>query len=125
MDGLTHRGPDDRGCLIRGSVGLGVRRLSIIDVEGGRQPMSSEDGSVHLVYNGETYNHVELRRELESLGHRFRTHCDTEVVLVGYRHWGIRALAERLNGIYAFALWDETTRTGHLCRDRMGVKPLY
>lgn len=125
VDGLAHRGPDQRGCLIRGSVGLGVARLSIVDVEGGSQPMSSEDGALQLAYNGEVYNHGELRQELLSLGQRFRTRCDTEVVLLGYRQWGLRGLLERLDGIFAFALWDARSQTGHLCRDRLGVKPLH
>ena len=125
VDALAHRGPDDRGCVVLGPIGLGARRLSIVDVEGGRQPMATSDRLVHLVYNGEVYNHAELRRQLEGLGHRFRTRCDTEVVLLGYRQWGIRGLAERLNGIFAFAIWDAGTRVGHLCRDRLGVKPLY
>ncbi len=125
IDALTHRGPDDRGRMIDGSVGIGMRRLSIIDVEGGHQPMSSSDGSVTVVYNGECYNHEDLRRELEALGSRFRTRCDTEIVVHGFRQWGIRGLAERMNGIYAFCVWDGRERRAYLCRDRLGVKPLY
>ncbi len=125
VDALTHRGPDDRGCRVDGAVGLGMRRLSIIDVEGGHQPMSTSDGEIHVVYNGECYNHQDLRQQLQDQGHRFRTRCDTEVVLLGFRQWGIRGLCERLNGIYAFCIWDSRNRKAYLCRDRLGVKPLY
>jgi asparagine synthase (glutamine-hydrolysing) len=125
VDALAHRGPDDRGSLLLGSVALGARRLSIVDLAGGHQPMSSTDGQVHLVQNGEIYNHLALRDQLEARGHRFRTRCDTEVILHGYREWGARGIAERLNGIFAFAIWDATRRVGYLGRDRVGVKPLY
>jgi asparagine synthase (glutamine-hydrolysing) len=125
VDGLAHRGPDDRGSLILGPIGLAARRLSIIDLAAGRQPMSTADGLVHLVCNGEIYNHLELRAELQARGNRFRTSCDIETILLGYREWGIDGLVARLNGIFAFALWDAAARVGHLCRDRLGVKPLY
>lgn len=125
VDALAHRGPDDRGCHVAGPVGIGMRRLSIIDVQGGHQPMASDDGKLLVVYNGECYNHADLRRELEAIGFTFRTHCDTEVVLYGYRAWGIEELCRRLNGIYAFCVWDAGRRKAYLVRDRLGVKPLY
>jgi asparagine synthase (glutamine-hydrolysing) len=120
------RGPDDRGAWIQGPAGLGHRRLAIIDLPGGRQPMSTEVGghSVVIVYSGETYNYAELRSELASRGHRFTTESDTEVVLRGYVEWGA-AVAERLNGMYAFAIWDGRDSRLRLIRDRMGIKPLY
>ncbi|MEY9855640.1 asparagine synthase (glutamine-hydrolyzing) [Catenulispora sp. GAS73] len=120
------RGPDDRGTWIDGPAALGHRRLAIIDLPGGRQPMTAEVGgqSVVIVYSGETYNFTELRAELTSRGHRFTTDSDTEVVLRGYIEWG-SAVAERLNGMYAFAIWDGRDRKLRLIRDRMGIKPLY
>jgi len=125
------RGPDDRGTWIDGPAGLGHRRLAIIDLPGGRQPMTAEAGgdiaggqSIVIVYSGETYNYTELRAELASRGHRFSTESDTEVVLRGYIEWGA-AVAERLNGMYAFAIWDGRDRKLRLVRDRMGIKPLY
>jgi asparagine synthase (glutamine-hydrolysing) len=127
-DALAHRGPDGTGChYARGrSIGLGHRRLSIVDVAGGAQPMANEDARVWVVLNGELYNHLDLRRELEGLGHRFRTRADTEVLVHGWEAWG-PALLEWLNGIYAFGLLD--TRPEQpvlwLARDPAGVKPLY
>ncbi len=121
---LLHRGPDDSGSWTSGAIGLGHRRLSIIDLsEQGRNPMANEDGSVQLVFNGEIYNHVELRREIER-GHAFRSRTDTEVVVHGYEQFGLDFIA-RLNGMFAFALWDENQRRLVLARDRFGVKPLY
>ena len=126
VDALEHRGPDDRGTFIKDGRAIGMRRLSIIDIESGRQPMCNEDGSIYVVYNGEIYNHMELRRELLAHGHIFRTdHSDTEVLLHGYEQWGIEGLAKRLNGIYAFAILDIPADTIFLVRDRFGVKPLY
>ncbi len=119
---MALRGPDDEGLWIDPHVALGHRRLAVIDIEGGRQPMS--EGPVTLVYSGETYNFRELRRELESHGHRFRTRSDTEVVLRAYLQWGT-GMVDRLNGMYAFALWDRRTEELLLVRDRMGIKPLY
>ncbi|GAB3960958.1 asparagine synthase (glutamine-hydrolyzing) [Actinoallomurus acanthiterrae] len=119
---MAFRGPDDEGLWIEPHVALGHRRLAVIDIEGGTQPMSG--GPVTLVYSGETYNFRELRRELESHGHRFRTRSDTEVVLQAYLRWGTD-LVEHLNGMYAFALWDQRTEELLLVRDRMGIKPLY
>ncbi|HZM36660.1 MAG TPA: asparagine synthase (glutamine-hydrolyzing), partial [Burkholderiales bacterium] len=120
----VHRGPDDEGFHIDGACGLGMRRLSIIDLAGGHQPLTHEAGSLALVCNGEIYNFRELRRELEALGHRFRTGSDSEVVLHGYAQWGDDAV-QRLNGMYAFALWDGRRRRLLLARDRLGIKPLY
>ncbi|MET7514787.1 asparagine synthase (glutamine-hydrolyzing) [Streptomyces sp. NPDC005480] len=130
LDAMTQtmecRGPDDRGTWAEGPAALGHRRLAIIDLPGGRQPMTAETpgGSVALVYSGETYNYTELRRELTGQGHRFTTDSDTEVVLRGYLEWG-EALADRLNGMYAFAVWDGRENKLVMIRDRMGIKPFY
>ncbi|MFF3175749.1 asparagine synthase (glutamine-hydrolyzing) [Streptomyces sp. NPDC057900] len=130
LDAMTEtmscRGPDDRGSWINGPAALGHRRLAIIDLPGGRQPMTADtpQGTVALVYSGETYNFTELRRELAGRGHRFTTDSDTEVVLRGYLEWG-EAVAERLNGMYAFALWDGRLDKLVMIRDRMGIKPFY
>ncbi|MDT7603945.1 MAG: hypothetical protein QOF61_1942 [Acidobacteriota bacterium] len=123
-DAIRHRGPDDDGYFVAGAIGLGMRRLSIIDVAGGHQPMTNEDGSVHIVYNGEIYNHADYREELEARGHRYRTHCDTETILHLYEEHGA-ACVERLRGMFAFAIWDENKRELFVARDRLGVKPLY
>src|SRR5438128_3762371 len=123
-DVLHHRGPDGEGLWVEGSVGLGFRRLAIIDVEGGAQPMSNEDGSVWIVFNGEIYNHAALRPELEARGHRYRTRSDTETIIHLYEEEGERCV-ERLQGMFAFALWDRTRRQLLLARDRLGIKPLY
>jgi asparagine synthase (glutamine-hydrolysing) len=126
---LEHRGPDDEGFFVREAddgigVGLGFRRLSIIDLETGNQPIANEDGSVQVVLNGEIYNFRALRRELEARGHRFRTGADTEVIVHLYEEAGPRCV-EQLNGMFAFALWDERRRELVLARDRFGKKPLY
>ncbi|MZD07077.1 asparagine synthase (glutamine-hydrolyzing) [Streptomyces sp. SID5785] len=120
------RGPDDRGTWIDGPAALGHRRLAIIDLPGGRQPMTvhTPSGTVALVYSGETYNYTELRSELAARGHTFRTDSDTEVVLRGYLEWG-ESLPERLNGMYAFAVWDGRADKLLMIRDRMGIKPFY
>ncbi len=127
-DTLAPRGPDAQGVWIDGPIGLGHRRLSIIDLEGGRQPMVAAHGDTRaaaaISYTGEVYNFQELRGELQARGHRFETRSDTEVVLRAYLEWGA-AFVERLNGMYAFALWDRRTQQLLLVRDRMGVKPLY
>lgn len=124
-DSIPHRGPDDEGFWSDGDVALGFRRLSIVDLETGHQPMSNEDGTVWVVFNGEIYNHVTLRRELETAGHRFASdHSDTEVLVHGYEQWG-EGLLERLNGMFAFAVWDSRQRRLMLGRDRLGIKPLY
>ncbi|MEU6406810.1 asparagine synthase (glutamine-hydrolyzing) [Streptomyces sp. NPDC046985] len=130
LDAMTEtmacRGPDDRGVWTDGPAGLGHRRLAIIDLPGGRQPMSAStpDGAVALVYSGEAYNFTELREELAARGHRFSTDSDTEVVLRGYLEWG-DGVAERLNGMYAFAVWDGRRGELVMIRDRMGIKPFY
>ncbi|MET8585652.1 asparagine synthase (glutamine-hydrolyzing) [Streptomyces collinus] len=123
---MACRGPDDRGTWAEGPAALGHRRLAIIDLPGGRQPMSvrTPEGTVALVYSGETYNFTELRRELTGRGHRFTTDSDTEVVLHGYLEWG-DTVAERLNGMYAFAVWDGRHDRLVMIRDRMGIKPFY
>lgn len=125
-DALAHRGPDGKGLYLDDALGLGHRRLSIIDLsDAASQPMLSPDGRVALVYNGEIYNFRELRRELEKAGWTFRTRSDTEVLIAGYAIWGIRRMAERIDGIAAFALWDSRDKRLFLVRDRFGVKPLY
>jgi asparagine synthase (glutamine-hydrolysing) len=123
---MACRGPDAEGVWVERHVALGHRRLAVIDVAGGTQPMSlrTDDGPVVIVYSGETYNYMELRDELRRRGHRFDTSSDTEVVLHGYLEWG-EAVAERLNGMYAFAVWDGRTEKLVMIRDRMGVKPFY
>lgn len=122
---IRHRGPDDEGYWNDASIALGFVRLSILDIAGGHQPMTNETGDVHVVFNGEIYNHTELRRELEKAGHTFRTdHSDTEVLVHGWKEWG-EALPDRLNGMFAFAVWDTRDETLFIARDRYGVKPLY
>jgi asparagine synthase (glutamine-hydrolysing) len=123
-DAMAHRGPDDAGTWSDGPVALGNRRLSIIDLEGGHQPMASEDGRVVVVQNGEIYNHAALHAELSAAGHEFVTRCDTEVLVHGYEEWG-EGLLERLRGMFAIALWDARERRLLLARDRFGIKPLY
>jgi asparagine synthase (glutamine-hydrolysing) len=119
-----HRGPDGAGLHLEGPVGLGHRRLSIIDVQGGAQPLSNEDGSVWISFNGEIYNYPALMRELKSSGHHFQTSSDTEVVVHLYEELGSRCV-ESLNGIFAFAIWDSNRKTLLLARDRLGIKPLH
>ena len=124
---LKHRGPDDSGLYLdeKNGVGLAHRRLSIIDLsDAGRQPMSSEDGKVHIVYNGEVYNFLSIRNELVKRGHGFKTGTDTEVILKAYLEWGMQCL-HRFVGMFAFALWDQRNESLVLARDRLGVKPLY
>ena len=121
---LVHRGPDSDGAHVDGPVGIACRRLSIIDIEGGDQPIANEDGTVHVVQNGEIYNYLELRAELASCGHRFATRCDTEVLVHLYEELG-PAFAERLRGMFAIAIWDAGRRRLVLARDRYGIKPLY
>src|SRR6266480_2420107 len=122
-DAIAHRGPDSDGYHVADGVALGMRRLSVIDVSGGQQPISNEDGSITVVFNGEIYNHRSLRRELEASGHRFRTHCDTEVLVHLYEDFGIE-MVSRLHGMFAFAIWDSNTRTLLIGRDPTGMKPL-
>lgn len=123
-DLLIHRGPDDQGLFIEGNIGLGHRRLSIIDLSGGHQPMSNEDGSLWIVYNGEIYNFQGLREELIRNGHIFKTKSDTEIILHLYEEKGVECVKD-FNGMFAFAIWDKKDRSLFLARDRMGVKPLY
>ena len=124
VDTLRHRGPDDEGAVTLPGVGLGMRRLSIIDVAGGQQPFASEDNAVQLVANGEIYNHAELREDLIARGHRFRSRADVEVIVHGYEEFGV-AVLDRLRGMFAFALWDGSNRRLFAARDRAGEKPLY
>ncbi len=123
-DSLVHRGPDGHGSFIRGPVRLTMRRLSIIDLESGDQPMANETDTVHVVFNGEIYNFVELRESLAGLGHRFRTLSDTETIVHAYEQWG-DDFVNHLNGMFAIALWDEARARLVLARDRAGIKPLY
>jgi asparagine synthase (glutamine-hydrolysing) len=122
-DALTHRGPDDAGSFREGNVGLGIRRLSIIDVEAGHQPILTKDGSLAIVFNGEIYNYLELRRDYLS-GYEFSTDSDTEVILHLYARFGENCV-QLLNGMFAFAIWDRNKRKLFLARDRLGIKPLY
>jgi asparagine synthase (glutamine-hydrolysing) len=121
---IAHRGPDDAGHALFGPCGIAMRRLSIIDVRTGRQPVSNEDGTVSVVFNGEIYNHADLRDELKAAGHRFATVCDTETLVHGYEEWGLDFVG-RLDGMFGFALWDARRRRLVLGRDRIGIKPLY
>lgn len=122
-DAITHRGPDSDGYHVADGVALGMRRLSIIDISGGRQPISNEDGSITVVFNGEIYNHRGLRRELEASGHRFGTHSDTEVLVHLYEDFGPE-MVSRLHGMFAFAIWDSRNGSLLIARDRTGMKPL-
>ena len=134
MEALWHRGPDEDGLLVAPSAALGMRRLSIIDLPGGHQPVFNETGTVGIVFNGEIYNFRQLRTTLEGRGHAFRTHSDTEVIVHAYEEWGEQCLRE-LRGMFAFAIWDaracgtsgEAARRARifLARDRLGIKPLY
>ncbi len=121
---IVHRGPDDEGVMTDGPVGMGMRRLAIIDLAAGKQPMQNEDGTISVVFNGEIYNHQELHQELASLGHQFRTRSDTEVLVHGFEQWGTD-LPSRLNGMFAFSIWNHKTRELFLARDHIGIKPLY
>ena len=123
-DKQIHRGPDGDGVYLAPGIGLGHRRLAIIDLSGGAQPLFNEDESVVVVYNGEIYNFAGLADELTALGHRFRTHCDTEVIVHAWEEWG-EACVDRFRGMFAFALWDSNRETLFLARDRLGIKPLY
>jgi asparagine synthase (glutamine-hydrolysing) len=125
-DVMRRRGPDDAGTEVLPYVGLGHRRLSILDLSPrGHQPMSNEDGRVHVVFNGEIYDFKPLRQLLQTAGHRFKSESDTEVLVHGYEEWGIEGLASRINGMFAAAIWDARSRELHLLRDRLGKKPLY
>jgi asparagine synthase (glutamine-hydrolysing) len=121
---IRHRGPDDEGVLVEPGIGLGMRRLSIIDVSAGHQPIDNEDGSVSIVFNGEIYNFRELREELEAAGHWFYTNTDTEVIVHAYEQWGHGAFT-KLRGMFGLAIWDRRTRNVVIARDRVGIKPLH
>ena len=121
---IVHRGPDDEGYHVAGAIGLGFRRLSIIDLAGGHQPMSDQGNTVWVVFNGEIYNFPELRRELEGFGHLFRTACDTEVIVHGYKQWGDDVL-NRLNGMFGLAIWDAQKQRLVIARDPFGIKLVY
>jgi asparagine synthase (glutamine-hydrolysing) len=123
-DSIAHRGPDDEGLFIAGPVGLGFRRLSIIDLAGGHQPMSNAEESVWVVFNGEIYNYLELRAELQSCGYEFRTRSDTEVIVHGYKEWGTEVF-NRLNGMFGLAIWDVANERLVVARDAMGIKLVY
>jgi asparagine synthase (glutamine-hydrolysing) len=123
-EGISHRGPDDFGYHVQGQVGLGHRRLSIIDLAGGRQPMENEDGSVVVVFNGEIYNFQDIRRDLIRRGHRFRTRSDTETIVHAYEEYGDDCV-KQFRGMFVFALWDQRRQRLLIVRDRLGIKPLY
>src|SRR5580698_3656515 len=124
VSSIIHRGPNQQGVFESEAVSLGAARLKIIDIEGGDQPIISQDGNNVIVFNGEIYNHQELRRELEQRGYRFRSRSDTETVLNAFREWDTECFA-RMRGMFAVALWRESDRRLVLARDRMGIKPLY
>lgn len=123
-DVMSHRGPDDSGYYVSGNIGLGHRRLSIIDLSAGHQPMANEDSRVITAYNGEIYNFKEIRQELITKGHTFLTHCDTEVIVHGYEEWGTECV-QKFNGMFGFILWDDRSKKVWVVRDRLGIKPLY
>lgn len=123
-DSIAHRGPDDDGQYVNGNVGLGFRRLSIIDLSGGHQPMANEDETVWIAYNGEIFNHAEHRSPLEARGHQFRTRSDTEAIVHLYEEYG-SACPRKLRGMFGFAIWDEKRRSLLLARDRSGIKPMF
>src|SRR6202171_6780689 len=123
-ESIRHRGPDDEGYFISGPLGLGFRRLSIIDLAGGHQPMSDAEETVWVILNGEIYNFKELRAELEKRGHRFRTNSDTEVIIHGYKEWGSEVL-NHLNGMFGIAIWDVNKKRLVVARDAMGIKLIY
>jgi asparagine synthase (glutamine-hydrolysing) len=123
-DIASHRGPDDAGLFVDERAALGHRRLSIVDIASGHQPLGNEDDTVQIVFNGEIYNHMAVRTQLEAGGHRYRTRCDTETIVHAYEQWG-DACVEHLRGMFAFAIWDSPRRRLLLARDRLGIKPLY
>ena len=124
LDTIRHRGPDDQGVYLSSQVGFGHARLSIIDLNSGHQPLSNEDGTVWIVFNGEIYNYRELRTFLLAKGHTLKTQSDTEVIVHLYEELGPQCV-EKLRGMFAFALWNENTKELFLARDRVGIKPLY
>src|SRR5215831_4872277 len=121
---IVHRGPDDIGTYLQGNVGLAMRRLSIIDVQSGHQPLTNEGGNIWIVYNGEIYNHEELRKDLESRGHHYRTRSDTETIVHLYEEYG-RDCVNYLRGMFAFVIWDSRAQKLFAARDRLGIKPFY
>src|SRR5437763_121627 len=121
---MSHRGPDDDGFYVSGPIGLGMRRLSIVDLATGQQPISNEDETAWIVFNGEIYNHAELRPKLEAQGHRYRTHSDTETIIHLYEQYG-RDCVRHMRGMFAFAIWDAKKKRLFIARDRLGIKPLY
>src|SRR4030042_6073591 len=121
---MIHRGPDGEGYYRDGPVALGHRRLSIIDLQGGKQPMSNEDGTVWITYNGEVYNFPEIKKELIEKGHRFKTRSDTETIVHAYEEYGVHCL-KKLRGMFAFGIWDDKNKVLFIARDRLGKKPLY
>lgn len=121
---IAHRGPDDSGTMAAQGAGLAMRRLSIIDLKTGHQPLSNEDGSIWIVYNGEIYNHEELRLQMLARGHTYRTHSDTESIVHLYEEYGPDCV-QHLRGMFAFAIWDQARRGIFLARDPYGIKPLY
>src|SRR5579872_6270811 len=123
-ESLRHRGPDQQGMFEGNAATLCAVRLKILDLGGGDQPFASPDGATVIAFNGEIYNHLEVRRDLESLGHRFLSHCDTETVLHAFQQWDTACFA-RMRGMFAVALWTESLQRLVLARDRMGIKPLY
>jgi len=123
-DVIRHRGPDDEGQYVHKNVGIGMRRLSIIDLSSGAQPIFNEDRSMAIVFNGEIYNHEDIRHELISKGHVFRTHSDTEAIIHAYEEWGVDCV-KKLNGMFAFAVWDSRKQRLFMARDRIGIKPFY
>src|ERR1700722_7546775 len=123
-DAISHRGPDDDGFYVSGQIGLGFRRLSIIDLSGGHQPLSNEDETIWIVFNGEIYNYRTLRRDLIAKGHSFKTKSDTEVIVHLYEEYGPDCV-QKLRGMFGFAIWDSVRKTLFLARDRVGIKPLY
>src|SRR6266446_10480854 len=124
LDLIRHRGPDDDGEFNDRDVHLGMVRLSIIDLSGGHQPISNEDDTIHVIFNGEIFNYVELKAELEAKGHQFKTNSDTETIVHAYEEYG-RSFAHKLNGMFSIAVWDTRNTTLLLYRDRFGVKPLF
>lgn len=124
LDCITHRGPDDDGMFFAETFSMGMRRLSIIDIAAGKQPIANEDGTVTVVFNGEIYNHLELRKELEDKNHIFKTHSDTEVLVHGYEEWGAE-LPKKLRGMFAFSIYDKKANKLFIARDHFGIKPLY
>src|SRR5450759_4141714 len=121
---IAHRGPDDNRFYNDSCASLGHRRLSIIDVSAGHQPMTNEDGSLWIIYNGEIFNHADLRPGLEAAGHRYVTHCDTETILHAYEQYGPDCVTH-FRGMFSFAIWNKNTRTLFCARDRLGIKPFY